>query len=90
MARHSNQLTLRDLDPRVLAELKRLAHAEGLSVNKAAAKLLKLGAGIQDAPASRNIGASVDRFVGSLSRAEAEKLSSSMRSLERVDDELWK
>jgi len=90
MARHSNQLTLRDLDPRVLAEIKRLAQAEGLSVNKAAAKILKLGAGIQDAPAPRNIGTAVDRFVGSLSTAQAEKLSRSLRSLEQVDDELWK
>lgn len=90
MARHQNQLTLRDLDPRVLAEIHRLAEAEGLSVNRAAAKILKLGAGIQDAPASRNIGAAVDRFVGRLSKAEAEKLSHSLRSLEQVDDELWK
>jgi hypothetical protein len=90
MASHSKQLTLRDLDPRVLAEIHRVAKTEGLSVNKAAAKILKLGAGIQEAPASRNIGQAVDRFVGSLSRAEAEKLSSSQRSLQQVDDELWK
>jgi hypothetical protein len=90
MPRHQNQLTLRDLDPRVLAEIHRLAEAEGLSVNKAAAKILKLGVGIQDAPASRNIGAAVDRFVGRLSKAEAERLSHSLRSLEQVDVELWK
>ena len=90
VARHSNQLTLRDLDPRVLAEIQRLARAEGLSVNKAAAELLKQGAGVQDAPVSRNIGAAVDRFVGSLTKVEAEKLSRSLRSLEQVDDELWK
>ena len=90
MARQSNQLTLRDLDPRVLAEIQRLAQAEGLSVNKAAGKILKLGAGIQDAATSRNIGAAVNRFVGSLSKAEAEKLSHSLHSLEQVDDELWK
>lgn len=90
MARHSNQLTLRNIDPRVLNEIKRLAQTEGLSVNKAAAKLLKRGAAIEDAATSRTIGASVDRFVGSLSKAEATKLTSSLRSLEQVDDELWK
>jgi len=88
--RHSNQLTLRDLDPRVLVEIHRLAQAEGLSINKAAAKILKLGAGIRDAASPRIIGQAVDRFVGSLSKAEAQKLSSSLRSLEQVDDELWK
>ena len=89
MARHSNQLTLRDLDPRVLAEIARVARVEGLSINKAAAKILKAGAGILDAPESRRIGAAVDRFVGSLSAAEAHKVSQSLRSLEQVDDELW-
>jgi len=90
MARHSNQLTLRDLDPRILAEIERVARAEGLSINKAAAKILKAGAGIQDAHESRRIGVAVDRFVGTLSPAEAGKLSRSLRLLEQVDGELWK
>ncbi len=88
--RRTNQLTLRDVDPRVLAEIQRLARTEGLSINKAAAKILKLGAGIENAPATRNIGQAVDRFVGSLPAAEARKLSRSLRSLEQVDEDLWK
>lgn len=90
MVRHSNQLTLRDLDPRVLAEIERVARAEGLSMNKAAAKILKVGAGIQDPAGSRRIGSAVDRFVGTLSSREAKKISQSLRSLEQVDDDLWK
>jgi hypothetical protein len=90
MARHSNQLTLRDLDPRVFAEIERIARVEGLSINKAAAKILKIGAGIEDVPESRRIGAAVDRFVGSLSAAEARKVSQSLRSVEQVDEELWR
>jgi hypothetical protein len=90
MVRHSNQLTLRDLDSRVIAEIERVARVEGLSINKAAAKILKAGAGIYDAPEARRIGAAVDRFVGTLSAAEARKISQSLRSLEQVDDELWK
>ena len=88
--RHSNQLTLRDLDPRILDEIERVAKAEGLSLNKAAAKILKAGAGIQDLSEPRCIGAAVDRFVGSLSAREASRLTRSLRALERVDDELWK
>jgi len=90
MSRHTNQVTLRDLDPRVLAEIERVARAEGLSINKAAAKILKIGAGIDAAPESRRIGAAVDRFVGKLSAAEARKLVQSLRVVEQVDDELWK
>jgi len=90
MARHASQLTLRDLDPRVLSEIRRLAQTEGLSINKAAAKILKLGAGIHDAPQARRIGPALDRFVGTLSAAEARALSRTLRSLEQVDEELWK
>lgn len=90
MVRHSNQLTLRDLDPRVFAEIERVARVEGLSINKAAAKILKIGAGIQTVPESRCIGSSVDRFVGSISAAEARQLKQSLRQLEQVDEELWK
>jgi hypothetical protein len=90
VVRHQNQLTLRDLDPRVLDEIERVARVEGLSLNKAAAKILKAGAGIRDAPESRCIGAAVDRFVGSLPVGEARRLAKSLRSLEHIDDELWK
>jgi hypothetical protein len=90
MTRRSNQLTLRDIDPRVLAEIERVARIEGLSLNKAAAKILKVGAGVRDAEESRSIGGAVDRFVGSLPSAEARRISQSLRSLEQVDDELWK
>jgi hypothetical protein len=89
MARHSSQLTLRDLDPRVLAEIHRIARSEGLSINKAAAKILKLGAGIQDAPEDRRIGKALDRFIGTLSTAEARALSRAIGPLEKVDDEMW-
>lgn len=90
MVRRANQLTVRDLDPRVLAEIERIARSEGLSLNKAAAKILRAGAGLSDAKPSRRIGAAVDRFVGTLSASEASKLSRSLNLLERVDDELWK
>jgi hypothetical protein len=90
MLRHKNQLTLRDLDPKVLAEIERVARVEGLSINKAAAKILKIGAGIQTPPESRRIGVAVDRFVGRLSAAEARKVTKSLRVLEQVDEELWK
>jgi hypothetical protein len=89
MARRKNQLTLRDIDPRVLAEIERMSRVEGLSLNKAAAKLLKQGAGVAD-QVSQGIGSAVDRFIGKLSTAEASQLSRALRSLDRVDPELWK
>ena len=90
MTRRSNQLTLRDIDARVFAEIERVARLEGLSLNKAAAKILKAGAGVRDAHESRCIGGAVDRFVGRLPSAKARRLARSICSLEQVDDELWK
>jgi hypothetical protein len=90
MVRRLNQLTVRDLDPRVLAEIERVARSEGLSLNKAAAKILTAGAGLSDAKSGRRVGSAVDRFVGSLSAAEARKLAQSLGGLERVDEEFWK
>lgn len=74
------------MDSRVVAEIHRLAQAEGLSINKAAAKILKLGAGIRDVAVSRNIGQAVDRFVGSLSKVEAQNaaVADLVRNSERV------
>jgi hypothetical protein len=90
MVRRLNQLTVRDLDPRVLAEIERVARSEGLSLNKAAAKILKAGAGLSDTKPGRRVGSAVDRFVGSLSAGEARKLAQSLGAVERVDEEFWK
>ncbi|HVJ20179.1 MAG TPA: hypothetical protein VM686_32415 [Polyangiaceae bacterium] len=91
MARRTNQLTLRGLEPQVLGEIQRVARAKGVSMNKAALGLLKRGAGIDEpAEASRCIGPAVDRFVGTWTTAQARAFSQSIGSLEQVDDELWK
>jgi hypothetical protein len=91
MATHANQLTLRGLDPRVLAEIERLAEARGISLNKAALILLERGAGVQKVGAqARKIGSNLDRFVGIWPPAEASNFLRSIQSLDQVADELWK
>lgn len=91
MAPHINQLTVRGLDPRVLAEIRKLARAQGISMNKAALSLLTRGAGLELPPTNeRQIGQSVDRFVGTWSAAEARDFDRSTRSLEHLDEDFWK
>ena len=91
MTRHMTQLTLRDFDPRLEAEIRRLAEAEKVSLNRAAQKLMQKGAGLTDptTPGPR-IGHSLDRFIGTWTAAEAKQFNVSIRSLERVDKDLWK
>jgi hypothetical protein len=88
--RHPTQITLRGLEPRLMAEVQRYARREGVSLNKAVLRILKHGAGIDEPQGTANIGAAVDRFAGSWTKTEAQQFSKSIRSLEQVDEELWK
>jgi hypothetical protein len=91
MATHLNQLTLRGLDPRILAEIERVAKANDISLNKAALSLLKRGAGIGDPRDTPNrIGNSLDRFIGTWTAEQASAFSRSLESLEKVDEGFWK
>lgn len=90
MSRHANQITLRGLEPRLLAEVERLARSKGVSLNKAVLSILQQGAGIDEPSGAKRIGKAVDRFVGSWTKAEARQFSKSIKSLEQVDEELWK
>jgi hypothetical protein len=91
MAPHVNQLTVRGLDPRLTAEIQKLARAKGISMNKAALSILARGAGL-DLPATneRQIGRAIDRFVGIWTDVQARDFSRSTRSLEQVDEDFWK
>ena len=85
------QFTLRDFDPRLEAEIRRLAAAEKISLNRAAQKLMQKGAGLSDPTApSRRIGHSLDRFIGTWTAADAKAFKTSIQTLERVDKDLWK
>ncbi len=90
IVRHVSQITLRGLEPRLLAEVQKVARRKGVSMNKAALSILKQGAGIDEPSDTTRIGAAVDRFVGSWTKVEAGQFSKSIRSLEQVDEELWK
>ena len=58
-----NQLTVRGFDDELNDHLQRLARREGISLNKAALKLLRKGAGLTgDAGDDRTIGSSLDFF----------------------------
>lgn len=90
MARHTSQITVRGLEPQLLAEVRRLSRSKGVSMNKAALSILKQGAGIAEPLETKCIGKAVNRFVGSWTKTEARQFSKSIRSLEQVDEELWK
>jgi hypothetical protein len=93
MARQLDQLTIRGMDERVQKEIRALAKRDGISLNKAALRLLEKGAGI-DRAANANadrIGNSLDWFIGSATQEETDELNDSLRGVfDQIDDEMWK
>jgi len=87
---HQSQLTLGGLDPRLQREIHELARREKISLNKAALRLLERGAGLGSSETSDRIGHSLDRFMGTWTHDEAEKLLESIQSCEQIDAELWR
>jgi hypothetical protein len=82
------QLTLRGLPPRLQREIRELARRDGISLNKAALRLLEKGAGL-GARSEDCIGSSLDALIGTWSEEEADALIESIKSCEQIDSELW-
>jgi len=83
-----SQLTLRGLPVRLQREIRELARREGVSLNKAALRLLEKGAGLDERPEDR-IGHSLDALIGTWSKEEAKSLLDSIKSCEQIDTALW-
>ena len=84
------QLTLRARDPKLDRAIRALARREGISLNRAALRLLEKGAGLSRADDDGDrIGSSLDHLIGTWSAAEADAFLESIKSCEQVDEELW-
>ncbi len=86
-----NQLTVRGFDDELSARLRRLAAREGISLNQAALKLLRKGAGLTDSKENPNaIGDSLDDLFGTWSQEEADRFDAALEVFEKVDESMWK
>lgn len=85
-----NQLTVRGVDDELNVIMRRLADQEGISLNQAALRLLRKGAGLTDNKGNPNaIGASLDDLFGAWSRDEAESFEAALEVFETVDEAAW-
>ena len=81
-----NQLTVRGFDDELSAAVSRLAKREGISLNQAALKLLRKGAGLADGSGGADtVGASLDHLIGSWTVAEADEMNAALRELDTID-----
>ena len=84
------QLTVRGFGHDLSAAIRRLAAKEQVSLNQAALRLLRRGAGLSDgAGQSDVVGSSLDHLIGSWSQAEAEELDGALKDFEAIDKAAW-
>ena len=84
------QLTVRGFDDELSASLRNLAKREGISLNQAALRLLRKGAGLTDSKGNPNtVGHSLDDLFGVWSREEAESFDTALEFFETVDESKW-
>ena len=86
-----NQITVRGFDDGLSARLHRLAKREGLSLNQAALRLLRRGAGLAEGPGQGDtVGDSFDRLIGSWTQADADEMEAALEEFETVDETAWR
>jgi len=85
------QLTVRGFDDELSSAIQGLAQREGISLNKAALRLLRKGAGLADGTEGRQkIGSSLDHLIGTWTQEQADEFDAALQEFEKIDEEMWK
>ena len=86
-----HQLTVRGFDDELSRRLRRLAKRDGISLNQAALKLLRKGAGLADGTGGADtVGDSLDHLIGSWTTARADEVDAALRELKTIDESVWR
>jgi len=81
-----DQLIVRGLGDDLGSALRRLAAREGISLNEAALRLLRRGAGLAgSAERAERVGSSLDHLIGCLTPEEADELDAALEAFEHID-----
>ena len=83
------QLTVRGFGNELSHAIRRLANRDGTSLNRAAVKLMRRGAGLDDGRGPDTVGSSLDDLIGTWSRAEADEVERALRHFATVDEAAW-
>jgi hypothetical protein len=84
-------LPLHGFDKELERRLADIARREGVSVNEAALRLLRRGAGLlESTPPSAPVQDALDGFIGRWSEADERRFLASIDACEMVDEALWK
>ena len=81
------QIVLSEFDDELTASIRRVAEREQISMEEAALKLLRKGAGLGvGRKPDGKIGNSLDHFIGSWSKEEAAELQAALQENHVVDE----
>ena len=83
------QFTVRGLGDELIRAIRRLAARDATSLNRAAVKLMRRGAGLADGSGPNRVGTSLDDLLGTWSHAEADEVDRAMRHFETIDEAMW-
>lgn len=85
------QMTLRGFDDELELRIRKLAQKEGVSLNQAALRLLRKGAGLGEPSERRDVvGTSLDHLFGTWSDKEARAFAKATQDFEAIDPSMWK
>lgn len=84
------QLTVRGFDAELAENIRRLAQRERISLNQAVLRLCRRGAGLADHRGAGVVGSSLDRFIGSWTREQADEMNHALQDFESIDETIWK
>jgi hypothetical protein len=87
------QLTVRGFGNALERRLRALARSERISLNEAALRLLRRGAGLAphgDGEPPDAVGSSLDHLAGTWSQADVTEFTSVVGPTEKVDEGFWK
>ena len=85
-----DQLTVRGSDDELAERIQHLAKRDGTSLNRAALKLLRQGAGLANPNQETNaVGSSLDHLIGTWSDDEAAELDAALEEFKVIDEGAW-
>ena len=92
MSQTIKQLTLRGFDPELRRRIQSLARREGISLNRAALRLMRAGAGLRESCGDEQsvIGSALDQFIGTWSDGQADAINEAAREFDIIDGKMWR
>ena len=87
-----NRLTVRGFDDALSARLCQLAEREGISLSKAALRLMRKGAGLAeiDPKPRKPIGHALDHLFGTWTQSEFDEFTKAVEVFETIDEDIWR